>query len=42
MNHSRKLLKRIIAITTAASFVTVGGRYRIGSRLLSGGRDSGV
>ena len=25
MNHSRKLLKRVIAITTAASFVTVGG-----------------
>lgn len=25
MNHSRKLLKRAIAITTAASFVTVGG-----------------
>lgn len=24
MNHSRKLLKRVIAITTAASFVTVG------------------
>ena len=25
MNHSRKLLKRVIAIKTAASFVTVGG-----------------
>lgn len=25
MNHSRKLLKRVIAMTTAASFVTVGG-----------------